>query len=210
MRARRRRGWPRRRRLGRRAMHAVPLGRRGGLCPARGVILRGMQPAGRADRPMVKWTGGVMYPSRITRLPVAVLAVLAGAAVLASVLPAARCGAVWGRPRGTGRGLGDRPAAGAVGPPAAAVADDGRGIVDDRAGGGRQRYGACQPHLRLLEPVSGGAHQRQLPADGGLGRLPAAVHHPGRPDPLPGNGIGQLQPVQPIPPAARPEGLPAG
>jgi hypothetical protein len=41
---------------------------------------------------MGKWTGDAMYPPMIARPPVPVLAVLAGAVVLASVPPLAGCG----------------------------------------------------------------------------------------------------------------------
>src|SRR5215470_18212712 len=51
-----------------------------------------MQPGGRGDRPMGKWTGDAMYPPMIAHPPVPVLAVLAGGVALASVPAMAGCG----------------------------------------------------------------------------------------------------------------------
>jgi hypothetical protein len=101
-------------------------------------------------------------------------------------------------------------AAAAAGPRCAAVPDDDGRIIANRACPSPGHHRAFHPRARLPGPVPGPAHQQHLPASRGLGRVPAAVHNPGRPNPLPGNGLGQLPSVRPRPPAARPESMPPG
>jgi len=91
----------------------------------------------------------------------------------------------------------------------AAVPDDDGRIVDSRAYPGRQSHPARRPRVRLPEPVRGPAYQRQILADSSVAAVPAALHDPGRRDPLPGNSLGDIQPVQPRPPTRRRHRMPA-